>query len=86
MRKLSRRHQYVLICAYSIIFTSSTNRFSLLGCGNEIMRKAINPKFGLGKGAKGHRRKIFTRLRPIDLWKQLKVSFRTIVQLVLMKV
>jgi len=70
--QLSRRSKCILICAYSIIFTSSTNRFSILGCGNEIIRKVTNPKFGLGKGAKGHRRKMFCRLRPIDLWDQLK--------------
>lgn len=73
VRQLSRRSKCILICAYSIIFTSTTNQFSILGCGNEIIRKVINPKFGLGKGAKGHKRKMFSRLRPIDLWNQLKV-------------
>lgn len=61
----------VILILINTILSGPTTPFLLSGCGNEIARKVLDPRFGRGKGARGFRRNIFSRLKPIDLWSQL---------------
>jgi hypothetical protein len=60
--------------------------FNLSLCGNEIMKKVLNPTFGRGRGAPGFTRKALPRLVPVLLFEQMKerksdISFQNLTRM-----
>jgi len=58
--------------AFNLIFNPRPLPLLLGVCGNEILRKVLDPTLGRGKGSKGFKRKRFKRVVPVDLFSTLK--------------